>query len=175
MTRVLGEELAVDVWDAVAAELQQAELHMIVNSAANDTYGWSRCYDEMTDDDEMTDAAAIVNAADPDALVIYSGLNYDHKLNPITAKLPLSETDPRFFDLADFDYADNIVFELHTYDNWMTNCTFFQSKLCSRGFHALDMSAENYLGVYAQCLKDFTGDKRIGAASRIEGPIGWLQ
>ncbi|EGY22263.1 uncharacterized protein VDAG_03701 [Verticillium dahliae VdLs.17] len=153
MTRVLGEELAVDVWDAVAAELQQAELHMIVNSAANDTYGWSRCYDEMTDDDEMTDAAAIVNAADPDAL-----------------------TDPRFFDLADFDYADKIVFELHTYDNWMTNCTFFQSKLCSRGFHALDMSAENYLGVYAQCLKDFiTGDKRIGAASRIEGPIGWLQ
>ncbi|RBQ91235.1 hypothetical protein VDGD_03701 [Verticillium dahliae] len=116
---------------------------MIVNSAANDTYGWSRCYDEMTDDDEMTDAAAIVNAADPDALVIYSGLNYDHKLNPITAKLPLSETDPRFFDLADFDYADNIVFELHTYDNWMTNCTFFQSKLCSRGFHALDMSAES--------------------------------
>ncbi|CRK24180.1 hypothetical protein BN1723_013190 [Verticillium longisporum] len=32
MTRVLGEGLAVDVWDAVAAELQQAELHMIVNN-----------------------------------------------------------------------------------------------------------------------------------------------
>ncbi|KAL9948962.1 hypothetical protein D7B24_009491 [Verticillium nonalfalfae] len=271
MTRVLGEELAVDVvsdilkhnpsfteettrlevWDAVAAELQKAELHMIVNnhvskavwccspddgngwfddtyfdvvkwkrsldfmtrhakqnwpaatahslrnelrivnSAANDTYGWSRWYDEMTD------AAAIVNAADPDALVIYSGLNYDHELNPITAKLPLSETDPRVFDLADFDYADKIVFELHTYDNWMTNCTFFQSELYNRGFNALDTSAEStsrniapvffsefgfaqngtdYLGVYAQCLKDFiTGDKRIGAASRIEGPIGWLQ
>ncbi|CRK31507.1 Glycosyl hydrolase 5 family protein like [Verticillium longisporum] len=273
MTRVLGEGLAVDVvsdilkhnpsfteettrlevWDAIAAELQKAELHMIVNnhvskavwccspddsngwfddtyfdvvkwkrsldfmtrhakqnwpaatahslrnelrivnSAANDTYGWSRWYDEMTD------AAAIVNAADPDALVIYSGLNYDHELNPITAKLPLSETDPRVFDLADFDYADKIVFELHTYDNWMTmtNCTFFQSELYNRGFNALDTSAEStsrniapvffsefgfaqngtdYLGVYAQCLKDFiTGDKRIGAASRIEGPIGWLQ
>ncbi|PNH41659.1 hypothetical protein VD0004_g5493 [Verticillium dahliae] len=155
-------------WPAATAHSLRNELR-IVNLATHDTYGWSRWYDEMTD------AAAIVNAADPDALVIYSGLNYDHKLNPITAKLPLSETDPRFFDLADFDYADKIVFELHTYDNWMTNCTFFQSKLCSRGFHALDMSAENYLGVYAQCLKDFTGDKRIGAASRIEGPIGWLQ
>ncbi|KAG7128328.1 hypothetical protein HYQ44_014931 [Verticillium longisporum] len=182
-------------WPAATAHSLRNELR-IVNSAANDTYGWSRCYDEMTDDDEMTDAGAIVNAADPDALVIYSGLNHDHKLNPITAKLPLSETDPRFFDLADFVYADKIVFELHTYDNWMTKCTFFQSELCSRGFHALEMSAEStsrniasvffselgfaqngtdYLGVYAQCLKDFTGDKRIGAASRIEGPIGWLQ
>ncbi|KAH7362391.1 cellulase family protein [Plectosphaerella cucumerina] len=177
-------------WPAATAHSLRNELR-IVNSPANDTYGWTRWYDEMTD------AAAIVNAADPDALVIYSGLNYDHELNPIIAMEPLGPSDPRVFDLADFSYADKIVFELHTYDNWMTNCTFFQHELYRRGFNALDVTAEttarnhapviftefgfaqngtDYQGTYAQCLKDFiTGDERIGGAARIEGPIGWLQ
>ncbi|KAM5385729.1 hypothetical protein ACJZ2D_000928 [Fusarium nematophilum] len=241
----------LQVWDAVAAELHRAQLHMIVNnhlskaiwccspddgngwfddtyfdvvkwkrslafmakhakrhwpaatahslrnelrpvtSPANATYGWTRWYDEMTE------AGSIVHAADPDALVIYSGLNYDHELNPITAGLPLSDEDPRGFRLDHFKYADKIVFELHSYDNWMYNCTFFQSELYNRGFNALDVSAQttalniapviltefgfaqngtDYLDVYAQCLKNFvTGDNRIGAAARIKSPIGWLQ
>lgn len=177
-------------WPAATAHSLRNELRP-VTTPANDTYGWSRWYNEMTE------AGAIIHATDPDALVIYSGLNYDHELNPITAAAPLSDTDPRVFSLDDFDYANKIVFELHSYDNWMYNCTFFQTELYNRGFNALDVSdqttarniapviltefgfAQNgtdYLGTYAQCLKGFiTGDDRIGGAARIRGPIGWLQ
>ncbi|KAL4885459.1 glycoside hydrolase [Aspergillus karnatakaensis] len=178
-------------WPAATAFSLRNELR-IVNSPANDTYGWSLWYDEMID------AANIVNAAAPDALVVISGLNYDHELNPITAGDPISPPeDKRVFNLSDFTYADKIVFELHTYDNWMTNCTFFQSELYKRGFNALDTSpgttarniapviltefgfAQNgtdYQDVYASCLKDFlTGDNRLSDASRIEGPIGHFE
>ncbi|KAI9170594.1 LOW QUALITY PROTEIN: Glycosyl hydrolase 5 family protein [Paramyrothecium foliicola] len=177
-------------WPAATAHSLRNELRP-VESSDNATYGWSRWYDEMNE------AAAIVNAADPDGLIIYSGLNYDHELNPITAGTPLTDDDPRIFELANFDYADKIVFELHTYDNWMYNCTFFQTELYKRGFNALDNSSSttarniapviftefgfaqngsDYLGVYAQCLKDFiTGDERIDSAARIDAPIGWLE
>tara|TARA_R110002060_G_scaffold20312_7_gene27649 strand:+ start:286 stop:1590 length:1305 start_codon:yes stop_codon:yes gene_type:complete len=178
-------------WPAATALSLRNELREVSNPVANATYGWTRWYDEMTA------AAADVHDANPDALIFLSGLNYDHELNPITAGQPLSSTDDRVFKLSDFKYANKIVFELHTYDNWMTNCTYFQSTLYTRGFNALDTSPEttavnhapvlftefgfaqngsDYLGVYAQCIKDFvTGDNRITEAARIEGGIGWLQ
>lgn len=184
-------EYATSNWPAATAFALRNELRP-VNGPANETYGWSLWYDEMID------AANIVNSAAPDALVLLSGLNYDHELNPITAAEPISPPeDNRVFELSDFDYADKIVFELHTYDNWMYNCTFFQSELYKRGFNALDASdsttarniapvvltefgfAQNgtdYEGVYADCLKDFlTGDNRIEEASGIDGPIGHFQ
>ncbi|KAG4440078.1 hypothetical protein IFR05_004421 [Cadophora sp. M221] len=178
-------------WPAATALSLRNELRQVSNPIANATYGWSRWYDQMTA------AAEEVHAANPEALIFLSGLNYDHELNPITAAQQLSPTDQRVFNLSDFKYANKIVFELHTYDNWMTNCTFFQSELYSRGFNVLDISPEStavnhapvlftefgfaqngsdYLGVYAQCLKDFvTGEKRLAEANRIEGGIGWLQ
>jgi hypothetical protein len=178
-------------WPAATAFSLRNELR-IVNNPANDTYGWSLWYDEMID------AANIVNAAAPDALVIISGLNYDHELNPITAGEPISPPeDQRVFRLGDFDYADKIVFELHSYDNSITNCTFFQSELYKRGFNALDVSpattarniapviltefgfaqnSSDYQSVYASCLKDFlTGDHRELDANRIRGPIGHFE
>ena len=178
-------------WPAATALSLRNELRKVSNPVANATYGWSRWYDEMIA------AAEEVHAANPDALILFSGLDYDHELNPITAGQPLSSSDDRVFKLSDFKYANKIVFELHTYDNWMTNCTFFQSTLYARGFNALDTSPEttavvhapvlftefgfaqngsDYQGVYAQCLKEFvTGENRLAEAARIEGGIGWLQ
>jgi hypothetical protein len=178
-------------WPARTALSLRNELRQ-VNGPANDTYGWSLWYDEMID------AANIVNAAAPDALVFISGLNYDHELNPITAGEPLRPPeDKRVFNLSDFHYADKIVFELHSYDNSIANCTFFQYELYQRGFNALDVTPQttsrniapvvltefgfaqnssDYQGVYASCLKDFlTGDNRVLNASRIEGPIGHFE
>ncbi|KAL5333735.1 glycoside hydrolase superfamily [Aspergillus crustosus] len=178
-------------WPAATAFSLRNELR-IVNSPANDTYGWSLWYDEMID------AANLVNAAAPDALVIISGLNYDHELNPITAGEPISPPeDNRIFSLSDFAYADKIVFELHSYDNSIADCSYFQSELYKRGFNAHDLTpsstarniapviltefgfAQNsteYRDVYASCLKDFlTGDNRVLDASRIGGPIGHFE
>lgn len=178
-------------WPAATALSLRNELREVVNPIVNATYGWSLWYDEMTS------AAAGIHAANPDALIFFSGLNYDHELNPITAGQPLSDSDNRRFNISDFDYADKIVFELHSYDNWMTNCTHFHSLLYSRGFNALDVSrtstarnvapviltefgfaqnGTNYQDVYAQCIQDFvTGENRRAEAARIEGSIGWLQ
>ncbi|KAJ5995555.1 hypothetical protein N7481_002532 [Penicillium waksmanii] len=178
-------------WPARTAFSLRNELRQ-VNSPANDTYGWSLWYNEMID------AANIVNAAAPDALVFISGLNYDHELNPITAGAAVSPPeDNRVFNLGDFHYADKIVFELHSYDNSIANCTFFQDELYQRGFNALDetpqttarniapvvltefgfaQNGSDYQGIYASCLKDFlTGDNRVLNASRIDGPIGHFE
>lgn len=178
-------------WPSRTAISLRNELRQ-VNGPANDTYGWSLWYDEMID------AANIVNAAAPDALVFISGLNYDHELNPIIAGKPFGPPeDNRVFNLSDFSYADKIVFELHSYDNSIANCTFFQYELYLRGFSALDVTPQktarniapvvltefdfaqnssDYQGVYASCLKDFlTGDNRVLNASRIRGPIGHFE
>ncbi|KAL4865285.1 hypothetical protein BDV12DRAFT_200324 [Aspergillus spectabilis] len=177
-------------WPAAIAFSLRNEL-CEVNSPANETYGWSPWYDEMIDD-----AANIVNATGPDALVIISSLKYDHELNPITAAERISAPeDNRVFKLSDLDYAKK--FELHSYVNSMRNCTFFQPGLYNRGSHALDIIPEttahniapviltefgfaqnssNYKGVYASCLKGFLiGDNRGLDASRIEGPIEHLE
>lgn len=185
-------EHAYNKWPAATALSLRNELRPAEdNPVANATYGWPKWYDEMTS------AATEMHEHHPDALILFSGLNYDHELNPITAGESLSADDERTFKLSDFSYADKIVFELHSYDNSITNCTKLQHDLYERGFNALDVRAEStavnhapvimtefgfaqngsdYLGTYAQCLKDFiTGEDRQGPGAAIEGPIGWLQ
>ncbi|KAH8588136.1 cellulase family protein [Bisporella sp. PMI_857] len=179
-------------WPAATALSLRNELREVANNPeVSATYGWSLWYDEMTT------AAAGMHAANPDALILFSGLGYDHELNEITAGQPLSDTDNRTFKLSDFEYADKIVFELHSYDNGATNCADLQSQFYDRGFNALDTSplstarnvapvlltefgfAQNgtdYESVYAQCIKNFvTGSDRRADAARIEGGIGWLE
>lgn len=181
----------VKAWPGLASMSLRNELRQVQNdSAVNATYGWELWYKDMTD------AAAGIHAANPDPLIFFSGLEYDHTLAPVTAGEPLDDAGT-VFRLADFEYADKIVFELHSYDNAATDCAALQSQLYAHGFNALDVSAEttavnvapvlltefgfnqnatDYQTVYAQCLKDFvTGSGRTGDAARITGTIGWMQ
>lgn len=183
----------VRAWPGLTSMSLRNEPRQVQNdSAVNTTYGWPLWYEDMTD------AAAGIHAANPDPLIFFSGLEYDHTLEPVTAGAPLDDDDAgTVFRLEDFAYADKIVFELHSYDNAATNCDELQSQLYAHGFNALDVSDEttaaiaapvlltefgfaqnatDYTTVYAQCLKAFlTGTGRTRDAARITGSIGWMQ
>lgn len=89
----------------------------------------------------MTDAAAGVHAVNPDTLIIFSGLDYDHDLSiPVTGHTLNGTTDSQTFDMASMPYRDKFVWELHSYDNSETNYTKLQSQYYHRGFSALDTS-----------------------------------
>ncbi|KAH8755637.1 cellulase family protein [Diaporthe sp. PMI_573] len=186
-------------WPAATAISLRNELRQTNNPAVDATYGWSVWYDQMTD------AAAAIHAVNPDTLIIFSGLNYDHDLSvPVAGSTLNGTTDSRTFDLGSISYRNKFVWELHSYDNSETNYTKLQSEYYNRGFSALDTSSSttaktiapvlltefgfaqngtdypktgsDYLTVYAQALKDFvTGDNRVAEAARIEGSIGWLE
>lgn len=186
-------------WPAATAISLCNEFPQSDNPAVNATYGWSVWYDQMTD------AAAGIHAVNPDTMIIFSGLNYDHDLSVLVMGDTLNgTTDNRMFDLGSMPYSGKLVWELHSYDNSETNYAELQSQYYHRGFSALDTSpsttakniapvlltefgfAQNgtdypktgsdYLTVYAQALKDFfTGDNRVAEAARIKGSIGWLE
>ena len=63
------------------------------------------------------------------------------RAEPGDASLPLSDTDTCTFNLSELDYADKIVFSLHSHDNWTETCIYFQVDLYNRGLNTLDVSA----------------------------------
>lgn len=163
-------------WTALTSMSLRNELRQVNGSGSvNSTYGWPLWYDEMTD------AASGIHAANEDTLIFFSGLNYDTTLAPVTAGDDLG--DGRIFNISAYDYAGKIVFELHDYENSATDCAELQAGLYDHGFNAMDTSSSttakniapvvltefgfaqngtDYLGTYAQCLKDFVTRKHAG-------------
>ncbi|PIA93602.1 hypothetical protein CB0940_04214 [Cercospora beticola] len=167
-------------WPAYVSQGLRNEFRDPSNPALN--YGWDSWYENVIP------TADAVNAANPDALIFYSGLNFDTDLRNVTAGLPLTD-DGKAFIIEDFSYADKIVFELHNYNNNLgdSNCANFN--LYSQGYNAMDTSstttAKNiapvvltefgfeqtdteYQRPYAQCIKEYL----TGLPG---GPGGWIQ
>ena len=133
-----------------------------------DNAGSSLPYDWPTWYEQNVAAADIVNAANPDILIFFSGLNFDTTLQPIPWADDLG--DGKKFLLTDFKYADKIVLEMHNYQNSATNCGDIEGGLWNNGFRATGEKAVNrmpvlltefgftqadssYNGVYASCLR----------------------
>jgi hypothetical protein len=138
------------------------ELRKPDNAGSSLAYNWQVWYDQMVA------AANIVNAANPNILVFFSGLNFDTDMSPIPVADDLG--GGRRFQKSSFKYADKLVLELHNYQNSATSCDSMKSGLLNNGFKALDSSAKNqmpvvltefgysqadnsYNSVYATCLK----------------------
>ncbi|KAF2188642.1 glycoside hydrolase family 5 protein [Zopfia rhizophila CBS 207.26] len=133
------------------------------NSAGSSlAYSWQTWYDQNVA------AANIVNAANPDILIFFSGLDFDTTLAPIPGAGDLG--GGKTFQKSSFKYADKLVLELHNYQNSATSCDSMKSGLWNNGFKALDAGAVNqmpvvltefgyqqtdnsYNGVYASCLR----------------------
>lgn len=105
------------------------------NLVAHRTYNWSTWYDHMIR------AAQAVHTANPDTLIYIAGLDYDTTLEPVTtgANLhgPKSKKEPKTFDLARFEFADKIVFELHTYRLDVDGSSGFERDLIKAGYNAM--------------------------------------
>jgi hypothetical protein len=104
----------------------------------------------------MTAAADAVHESNPDALIFFSGLDYDVYIDPIPLGKTLNGTNgtstagkSAIFIPDDFEWNDKIVLEIHKYDFEATqdDCETFKSKWYQKGFQALDDSnpATKYL------------------------------
>ncbi|KAI7777852.1 beta-galactanase [Diaporthe eres] len=142
------------------------------NATLAETYNWQYWYDYVKE------GAAAVSTANPDALVILSGLDFDTFLTPVvrgTALTPGTGT----FSRADFA-ADKVVLELHNYANSVADCASLESSLYNNGFEALNTTADvnhfpvlltewgfaqdgsTYLKPYTQCLAEYLPAQKAG-------------
>lgn len=167
-------------WPAYVSQGLRNELRDPSDPTLN--YGWDSWYENVIS------TADAVNKANPDALIFYSGLNFDTDLRNVTAGLPLT-TDGTAFDISSFSYADKIVFELHNYNNNLEDANCANFNLYAQGYNAMDTSstttAKNiapvvltefgfpqddttYSRPYADCIKEYL-------TSLPGGPGGWIQ
>ncbi|MAD87690.1 MAG: hypothetical protein CL912_32420 [Deltaproteobacteria bacterium] len=153
-------------------------------------------YDWYTWHTHMTAAADAVHAVAPDALITFSGLNYDVTLSPVIQGQLLNGTTgtstagkSALFTPYSYPYAHKIVFELHKYDfeNTQASCSDFGASLYNNGYKTLnesDSSAKLHYPMllsewgfiqngtywnqttYNKCLIEFMGKYR---------PSGWMQ
>ncbi|KAI9373029.1 glycoside hydrolase superfamily [Aspergillus egyptiacus] len=117
-------------------------------------YDWATWYAEMMD------AADRVHAANPDALIFLSGLNFDTTLAPIPTGKDLGSSggggdETTRFSLDDFSYADKLVLELHTYDTETDSCADLSGALWNGGFNAHDTNNTDIVNVMPVVLSEF--------------------
>jgi hypothetical protein len=149
------------------------ELREPTNNATLDaaSYNWDDWYTNMVS------ASQVVNKANPEILIFFSGLNYDTQLAPIVAGTNLG--NDVYFNKTSFSYANKMVLELHDYENSATSCATMQKNLIGEGFSTLsgnmantmpmvltewghDQTDGSYAGVYASCLHDFLPAQHVG-------------
>jgi hypothetical protein len=138
----------------------------------SNSYNWETWYTNMVA------AAKVINAANPDILIFFSGLNYDTTLSPVVAGTALSPGTTTF-KKSDFSFSNKIVLELHNYENSATSCSSMQSDLTGDGFSTLttatgnvfpmvltewghDQTDGSYSGVYASCLHSYLPAQHVG-------------
>ncbi|KAK4629373.1 Glycosyl hydrolase 5 family protein [Fulvia fulva] len=169
-------------WPAFVSTGLRNELRLPAEgSPARASYGWNDWYPNIVA------AANASNAANADALVFISGLNYDTDLANVTRGLDLG--GGQVYDIDSFTYADKIVFELHNYNNNLgdSNCANFN--MYNQGYNAMDTSANTtakniapvvltefgfpqdnstYTWPYPKCLAEYL-------TTLPGGPGGWFQ
>lgn len=137
----------------------------------NKNYNWANWYPNVVA------ASKIINAANPDTLIFFSGMGFDTTLQSVVTGASLG--NGLTFKKGDFSYSNKIVMELHNYQNSATSCSSIQSTLQSGGFSTLTAASENqypmvmteygfdqtdtsYKGVYATCLQSYLPKQHVG-------------
>jgi len=140
-------------------------------SPAPQAYNWGVWHTNMVA------AANMINAANPNILIFYSGLNFDTTLEPIVSGSDLGNGVR--FQKSSFAYSNKIVLEIHNYQNSATSCDSMKSGLQNNAFKALTASGNSampvvltefgfnqgdnsYSGVYASCLRTYIPSLKAG-------------
>jgi hypothetical protein len=141
------------------------------NATVEETYNWDTWYTNMVA------ASEVINKANPNVLIFFSGLGYDTTLTPVVAGTDLGNSIS--FQKSNFTYADKIVFELHNYENSVASCSDLKSDLIGDGYSTLSASPDkaypmvltewghdqedgSYAGVYASCLGEYLPSVHAG-------------
>jgi hypothetical protein len=140
----------------------------------SDSYGWQDWYPNMVA------AADIINTANPDVLIFFSGLNYDTDDSPLPPASSLGGGE--VFDKSAFAYEDKIVLELHNYETGTSDCSSYEQELYGYGFDALDTTntsiknvlpvvmtewgfeqdSSGYSSTYVTCLASYLPEQHAG-------------
>lgn len=138
------------------------------------TYNWDTWYTNMVL------AANTINAANPNPLIFFAGLDSDITIYPIPPGSDLGGGVT--FVKSDFAYANKLVLELHNYMNTISSCDILEAYLYESGFNCLNaddptvvnvmpmvMSEFGYAqdqsdvdSVYATCLKGYLPSQQAG-------------
>lgn len=107
----------------------------------------------------MKRAAIAVNDANPDPLIILSGLNYDTTMQPVVRGEALEpSSDP--FSFSDFEgFADKLAIELHNYDTETSSCANLQGALYNGGAQAMNAEEETTVNVFPVLVTEFGFDQ----------------
>ncbi|KAL4727944.1 hypothetical protein ACLX1H_004643 [Fusarium chlamydosporum] len=120
------------------------------NELRDKSYNWSDLYKNMIK------GANAVHEADPEAVIVISGMNYDTYVTPLYSG---EEMKPggEVFNRDDFKgYGkDKLVLEIHTYENKGTSCPSLRYNLYNKGFQAMNESDPNVAEVFPVMLTEF--------------------
>jgi hypothetical protein len=129
----------------------------------------------------MTAAASAIYSANPDVLIYFSGLESDFNIEPAVGGSTL--LDPGFsFDVASYEWAHKLVFEMHEYDEGISNsCPVYEAILESFGADATTRTTGNraplvisewghdetdasdaWQSAYSECLTQFIVQRQLG-------------
>ncbi|KAI9147728.1 Glycosyl hydrolase 5 family protein [Paramyrothecium foliicola] len=137
-------------WSNLASMSLRNELREPTNNAeVLETYNWETWYTYIKQ------GADAVHAANPDVLVVLSGLNYDTTLQPVvrgTALTPGNST----FNRADFaGYENKLVLELHNYNRGATSCANLSGGIYNGGAQAMNPDEASTVNVFPVWLTEF--------------------
>lgn len=144
------------------------------STLVSESYNWGDWYTNVVT------ASGLINQANPDVLIFFSGLSYDTYITPIPTGESLG--DNQTFNKSSFTYEDKIVLELHNYATSATSCSDLENTLYVDGFSSLNSSDPSvvnvlpmvmtewgysqdnttYQGVYATCLQEYLPSLHAG-------------
>ncbi|KAF1961408.1 glycoside hydrolase [Byssothecium circinans] len=119
----------------------------------------------------MTQGSEVIHEANPDLLIIWSGMQYDQDLSALTTGKNLLTApcykcsvirdayrrEPEYFSLDDHAWADKLVWELHLYtmseDLDTGDCPIIEAQLYRNGFNALGIDAPPACNLTNDCPK----------------------
>jgi endoglucanase len=119
----------------------------------------------------MTAGADAIHAANPDMLIIWSGMQYGQDLSALTSGANIltapcykctairdaHRRKPQYFSLADHAWVDKIVYELHLYsmseDLDTGTCDIVKANFYRNGFNALGIDAPSACNITNDCPK----------------------
>lgn len=119
------------------------------NDAVHETYNWDTWYTYVQQ------GADAVNAANPDVLVVLSGLNYDTTMQPVVRGQAL-DPGSTTFSFDDFEgYANKLVIELHNYDRSTGSCDDLSGSLYNGGAQAMNPDEASTVNVFPVFVTEF--------------------
>ncbi|PNP76523.1 hypothetical protein FNYG_09942 [Fusarium nygamai] len=120
------------------------------NALRDKSYNWSDLYKYMRQ------GADAVHEADPNAIIVISGMNYDTYVTPLYSGEKL-QPGGEVFNRDDFvGYGkDKLVLEIHNYENSGTSCSSLRYNLYNKGFQAMNESDPNVAEVFPVMLTEF--------------------